>query len=352
MGPKGIGVISPRCRLNASFCNLNPLPGETAFIGQCPMVGLAFADWAAHRRVGLSHLITLGDTFDVDLADVLEYLGEDPATKVILLHIERFPSGARFLSAARAAARRKVVIAMKSGRVPELQDPSIKVPPGLHDADAVHEAVLRRAGVLRIERTDELVDAMAALARFRGVAGERLAIISNGAGPGTLATDALLRSGGTLARLSRETMQRLRELLPSAWNGRNPIDLFPDATPRRYQRAIELITQDAALDALLVILVPTVIAPPLDVAQAVIAAGASARHPVCACWMGESTIGEARDLSTTLACRASIRLSRLSRHSCRSSATRARRPRYSRLLASRPRPRLRRARCRNCFAAI
>lgn len=296
MGPNCMGIISPHCRLNASFSTLNPAPGETAFVGQCGMLGLAFADWAARRRVGFSHLLTLGDSLDVDMSEVIEYLGEDPATRVILLHIERFPAGARFLSALRAVTRSKVVIALKSGHAPELEGLDSRAPPGLRDVDAVHDAVLRRAGVLRIESTDELGDAMASLAHFRGLAGERLAILANGAGPGMIAVDALHRGGGSLARFGADTTRRLREFLPSAWTGRNPVDLQPDATPGRYRRAIAALGQDAAVDAILVVLVPTAFAPPDKVARALIAARSQASQPVCASWMGESTVLEARDL--------------------------------------------------------
>jgi acyl-CoA synthetase (NDP forming)/RimJ/RimL family protein N-acetyltransferase len=296
MGPNCMGIISPHCRLNASFSTLNLAPGETAFVGQCGMLGLAFADWAKGRGVGFSHLLTLGDGLDVDLADVLEYLGQDPATKVILLQAERFGEGGRFLSALRAAARNKVVIALKSGRAGTGEGPLEAVPDGLHDRDAVDEAVLRRAGVLRIERSDELIDAMASLARFRGLGGDRLAIIANGAGPGTLAADALVRGGGRLARLRPETLARLREILPAAWNGREPVDLQPDATPGRYRRAIRALGDDPEVDAILAVLVPTGFAPPVEVAQAVIAARDEVRQPLCASWMGEGTVASARDL--------------------------------------------------------
>jgi GNAT superfamily N-acetyltransferase len=136
---------------------------------------------------------------------------------------------------------------------------------------------------------------MASVARFRGLAGDGLAIVANGPGPGTLSADALVRSGGRLARLGRTTTARLRELLPGSWNGRNPVDLSPDATPGRYRRAIEALSQDPGVDAILVVLVPTAFAPPLAVAEAVIAAKPSARQPLCASWMGESTVREARD---------------------------------------------------------
>jgi acetyltransferase len=294
MGPNCIGVVVPGKHLNASYAHCTVPGGGVAYVGQSGMLALAMLDWADGRGLGLSHLTSLGDSLDIDIADVLEYLADEVNTRAILLHVEQLDSGRRFISGLRAAARNKLVLVMKSRRVPASREQPEPATPGLADGDVVYDAALRRAGVLRVERLDEVFNALETLTRMRHLQGERLAVLCNGIGPALLASDHLVLSGGELAGLDETTREVLRERLPSYWTGRNPIDLNADATPGRFERALEVVLADPGVDAVLVLHVPTLIATSLATAEAVIAVARDAAKPVLTSWLGDGTVHPAR----------------------------------------------------------
>ena len=288
MGPNCIGVVVPDKRLNASYAHCMVPAGEVAYVGQSGMLALALMDWAQGRGLGLSHLTTLGDSLDIDIADVVEYLEEDWRTRAIVLHVERLRSARRFMSALRAAARRKLVLVMKSRRVPESQQPPEPTAPGLADGDLVYDAALRRAGVLRVERADQVFNALATLTRMRRLHGERLAIVCNGIGPALLASDHLVLSGGKLAELRAETHEALRARLPPFWTEGSPVDIFALATPDTFVQALEILVADPGVDAVLAVHVPTLIAPSLATAEALIPVARNAPKPVLTSWLGHT----------------------------------------------------------------
>lgn len=294
MGPNCMGVVVPDNQLNASYAHCMVPAGGVAYVGQSAMLGVVVMDWAKGRGLGLSHLTTLGDSLDIDIADVLEYLADDPRTRAILLQIEGLRSGHRFVSALRAAARGKPVLVMKSSRVPASREQAEAVAPGLLDGDVVYDAALRRAGVLRVERTDEIYSALESLTRMHRLHGERLAILSNGLGPAILACDHLVLRGGTLAGLSAETIEALGEDLPPFWSGGNPVDIYGLASPERFVQALQILIRDTDVDAVLVLHGPTRIAPSVETAEAVIAAAGDARKPILTSWMGAATAIPAR----------------------------------------------------------
>jgi len=294
LGPNSLGVLVPGQRLNASAAHLDITSGKVAFVGESGILGAAMIDWAQGRGIGFSHFLTLGDSVDVDFADVIDYLASDPYTTAILLHIERIRTARRFISAVRAASRGKLVLAIKSARVLAAQDPPEIVAPGLRDNDAVYDAVLRRAGALRVDSSDELFAALETLSRARPLHGERLAIMANGVGPGVLATDALVRGGGTLAELNNTTVERLTPLLPPFCPARNPLDLDADATPERYLEVFKLLTADRGVDAVLLMHVPTRHCASLDVAQAILPHAKRTSLNVLTSWIGQHSVESAR----------------------------------------------------------
>jgi acetyltransferase len=222
LGPNCVGLLVPGIGLNASFAHTGAQAGRIAFVSQSRALTTALLDWAGSRGIGFSHFISLGDSADVDFGDVLDYLAADPATRAILLYIESVQHARKFMSAARAAARNKPVIAVKSGREPEGAKAVASHTGALAGADDVYDAALRRAGVLRVDTTLDLFAAAQTLALARPLYGDRLTIVTNGGGPGVMATDDLVLSGGKLARLSDESLQRLGELLPATWSHGNP----------------------------------------------------------------------------------------------------------------------------------
>jgi acetyltransferase len=298
LGPNCLGVLAPRIGLNASFAHTHALPGALAFVSQSGALATAMLDWARTSRIGFSHFVSLGNAADVDFGDLLDYLASDPHTRAILLYVEAITSARKFMSAARAAARNKPVIAVKAGRASEGARAAATHTGALTGADDVYDAAFRRAGMLRVTTTRELFEAAESLARMKPLTGERLAIVSNGGGPAVLATDALIEGGGELAVLTPGTLNRLDAALPSAWSRANPVDIVGDAPAERYSPVLDAVLADPGVDATLLIHAPTAIVPSIAVARGCKALLASTARPVLTCWMGGAAVRSAALLCT------------------------------------------------------
>ncbi|MGE0716247.1 MAG: GNAT family N-acetyltransferase [Alphaproteobacteria bacterium] len=301
LGPNCVGLLVPGIGLNASFAHLGARAGDLAFLTQSGAIVTALLDWAAARGIGFSHLVSLGGMADVDFGDLLDHLGQDPAVRAILLYVEGITSPRKFMSAARAAARAKPVLVVKSGRRPEGAKAARSHTGALAGADAVYDAAFRRAGMLRVHDTAELFDAVETLALAGpalagGLPGERLAILTNGGGPGVMATDALVDFGGVPADLSPETIARLDAALPPTWSHGNPVDIVGDAPPERYKAALEALLADPGADAILVLNCPTAIADPTEAAETVIATVRDRKRLVLTNWLGAGAAAPARAL--------------------------------------------------------
>jgi len=296
LGPNCVGLLVPDAGLNASFSHVDALPGKVALVAQSGALCTSALDWARARGVGFSKVVSLGNSVDVDVGDLLDYLGSDTDTRAVLLYLEAANDGREFLSAGRAASRNKPVVVVKAGRVAEGGRAAASHTGALAGSDAVYDAAFRRAGMLRVFEIGELFDAVETLSRSRPYAGERLCIVGNGGGPGVLATDAFVEGGGHMAELSDETLRRLDASLPPTWSRANPVDLIGDAPGQRYRDALEALHEDRGLDALLVLHAPTAIAEGEDAARATSEAvrGARRRLPVFTSWLGEERAEDAR----------------------------------------------------------
>lgn len=301
LGPNCVGLLVPGIGLNASFAHLGARPGDLAFLTQSGAIVTALLDWAASRGIGFSHLISMGGMADVDFGDLLDQLGQDPGVRAILLYVEGVTNTRKFMSAARAAARTKPVLVVKSGRRAEGAKAARSHTGALAGSDAVYDAAFRRAGMLRVHDTAELFDAVETLAlvasRLGGnLPGERLAILTNGGGPGVLATDALIDRGGILADLAPETLAALDAALPATWSHGNPVDIIGDAPAGRYRAALDALLSDPGADAVLVLNCPTAIADPTEAAEAVIETIGERRRLVLTNWLGAGAAAPARAL--------------------------------------------------------
>jgi acetyltransferase len=300
IGPNCVGIAVPGIGLDASFSHIAPLAGDLAFVSQSGAMITAVLDWAAPRRIGFSHVVSLGDMADVDFGDMLDYLASDAGTRAILLYVEAIRHARKFMSAARAAARAKPVLVVKTGRFAEGARAAHSHTGALAGSDTVYEAAFRRAGMLRVDSMAELFDAVETLALTRAQQGDRLAILTNGGGPGVLATDELVGLGGRLAALSSATIEKLDKVLPKTWSRGNPVDIIGDAPGRRYADALRILLEDAALDAVLILNCPTALARPADAARAVIDTIAAAPpgqlvgRNLLTAWLGERAAAPAR----------------------------------------------------------
>jgi acetyltransferase len=298
IGPNCLGVAVPGIGLNATFGLGRPLPGKLAFLSQSGALVTGIVDWAIAQGIGFSHVVSMGEMTDVDVGDLLDFLGSDVATSAILLYLETIPAARKFMSAARSAARAKPVIVIKSGRYVESARAATTHSGALAGGDAAVGAAFRRAGLVRVEELEELFAAAETLTDLKPVAGNELLILTNGGGAGVLAVDDLIQSGGKLAPLSKDLVATLDTMLPANWSRANPIDIIGDASPARYAKALEAVLADDA-DAILIINCPTALASSSDAARAVIdtiakAAKVKRQPPILTNWLGEAAAEEAR----------------------------------------------------------
>ena len=256
IGPNCVGVMLPHIGLNATFAKPLALPGNIGFISQSGALCTSILDWSLSNKVGFSAFISIGSMLDVNWGDLIYYLGDDPHTRSILLYMESIGDARSFLSAAREVALTKPIIVIKVGRTEAAAKAAASHTGALTGSDDVLDAAFRRVGVLRVDTIAELFDLTELLGKQPRPAGPHLAIITNGGGPGVLATDALIECGGQLAELSPQSFDALNKLLPPHWSRGNPVDILGDADADRYERAIEIVARDENNDGLLAILTP------------------------------------------------------------------------------------------------
>ena len=296
LGPNCLGIISPGQSLNASFAGAMPRPGHVAFVSQSGALCTSVLDWAAEEKLGFSHFISTGNMLDVDFGDLIDYLGEDESTKSILLYIESISDARKFMTAARAFARMKPIVAYKAGRFPESAAAAASHTGALAGEDAVYDAAFERMGIARVFNIGEIFDCADLIGRPKVPRGPRLAVLTNAGGPGVMATDALVAAGGVLARLSEATMAELNAGLPPQWSRRNPVDVLGDAKSKLVAKAAQIVLQDPGVDALLVIITPQAMTNPTAVAKEICVQAAATPKPVLAAWLGGASMREGTSL--------------------------------------------------------
>ncbi|MFA3777659.1 bifunctional acetate--CoA ligase family protein/GNAT family N-acetyltransferase [Yersinia sp. 1652 StPb PI] len=298
LGPNSLGLLAPWQGLNASFSPVPIKKGRLAFISQSAAVANTILDWAQQREVGFSYFIALGDSLDIDVDDLLDFLARDGKTSAIMLYIEHISDARRFLSASRSASRNKPILVVKSGRTQRAQ----QLLNGQQGLDAAYDAAIQRAGLLRVQDTHELFSAVETLSHMHPLRGERLLIVSNGSAPAAMALDELISRNGKLATLSDTTQSALSAVLPSFVSLRNPIDLRDDASAERYLAALKPLLDSTDYDALLLIHSPSAAAPGSKTAELLISA--IRQHPrgkrltLLTNWCGEYSSQDARRLFT------------------------------------------------------
>ncbi len=304
LGPNCLGLLSPHIGLNASFAHVGAAPGQLAFVSQSGALVTAMLDWARGRGVGFSHFVSLGESADVDFGDMLDWLASDAKTRAILLYIESVSATRKFMSAARAAARNKPVILVKAGRSAQGQAAAASHTGALAGSDAVFDAAVRRAGMLRVDTLQELFDAALTLDRLAGgppgiaqaLEVTQVTIVTNGGGAGVMAADAVATAGLGLAPLSPATRSALDAALPANWSRGNPVDLIGDAPEARYLAALQALLADRDAGMLLFTHAPTAIVPSARIAQALVPLLQPQATRVVSAWLGGEAVAEARQV--------------------------------------------------------
>jgi acetyltransferase len=294
IGPNSLGIMRPSIGLNLTFLKGTAKAGNLALVSQSGALCAAVLDWAVPLDVGFSTVVSTGTSADLDFGEVLDYLVSDPQTQGILMYIEGIHQSRSFMSGLRAAARIKPVIVIKSGRYESVSKVVMSHSGAMVGRDDAFDAALQRAGVVRVKTFGQLFAAAKTLASRYKAHGNRLAIVTNGGGPGVMATDSAVELNIPLATLSQTTLTTLNKTLPPLWSHANPVDIGSDATAERYQLAVAACLEDPNIDAVLVILTPQAMSHPLEAAHAVIELAEKSSKPVLGCWMGGKQIEESR----------------------------------------------------------
>lgn len=296
VGPNCLGIIRPDIGLNASFLKVNLEQGKIAFISQSGALGSAILDWAVSAHIGFSMFASIGSMIDVDFGDMIDFLGEDPGTRSIILYMEGIGDARKFMSAARGFARNKPIIVVKPGRFPESAMAALSHTGAMAGESKVYESAFKRVGVLMVKEVDDLFNCAGVLDSKYLPEGPSLAIITNAGGMGVMATDELIELGGRLAKLSDKTIEELDGALPEFWSKGNPVDVLGDADVERYSVALRCCLEDEDVDGVVVIYTPQGAASPDDLARAVTEAAKKSSKPVIGVWMGGEDVRRAREL--------------------------------------------------------
>jgi len=296
MGPNCMGIIRPNTGLNASFLKSNPEKGKIAFISQSGALGSALLDWAINAHVGFSMFASLGSMLDVDFGDLIDFLGDDPDTKSIIIYMESVGNAKKIISAAKGFSRNKPIIVIKSGRFNESAKAALSHTGSMAGDDDVYDAAFKRAGVVRVKEIADLFNTAEILDSKCLPKGSKLAIITNAGGPGIIATDALMELGGELAQLSDDSIQKLDSCLPSYWSKSNPVDVLGDANIKRYQDAVEVCLNDPEVNGILIIYTPQGSSDPVKLAKALAEITQKAYIPVISVWMGGENVAKGREI--------------------------------------------------------
>lgn len=290
VGPNCLGMIHPGAKLNASFASEMPAAGHLAFISQSGAMCTAILDLAFKEHIGFSHFVSIGSMLDVDFGDFIDYLGNDSSARSILLYIESLSHFRKFMSAARSVSRVKPIVVLKAGRSEAGAKAAASHTGAMAGEDAAYDAAFKRAGIVRVDTIQDLFDCAELMAKQPRPRGSRLAIVTNGGGPGVMATDTLARYGLEPASISPQTIQQLDAFLPEFWSRSNPIDILGDASAERFRRTLEVCSKGRDADGVCVMLAPQALTDPVSVAETLAATMKGLHFPVFACWMGGKSI--------------------------------------------------------------
>ena len=287
IGPRSFGIIRPKIDLFATFANKRAAPGKIAFISQSAALCASALDWGWDAGVGFSAIVSTGSMLDVDIADFLDYFGLDPQTRSIMLYVESLKNPRKFMSAARTLARNKPIVVVKAGRFRESKEAALSHSGALAGEDIVYDSAFKRAGIVRVEGTNELFCCTAALTMQPNPAGINLTVVTNAGAPAIIAADSLIAHGGKLTPLTKETIGALKAVLPAYCAISNPVDVYEEAPADRFRTVLDVCLRDSNTDGFLVLYTPQGATDPLSLAQTIIELAKQNRKPILVCLMSQ-----------------------------------------------------------------
>ncbi len=293
VGPNCMGILNGHePYLNATFAPVKPLPGEIGFISQSGALGVVVMKYATQLKLGFSKFVSLGNKMDVNANHMLEHFMNDDNTKIILGYLESFSDPGNFAYVARRASKQKPILIVKSGRTPQGARAASSHTGALAGQEHVVSAAMKGSGIIRVNSVKELFDSAIGFLKAPLPKGKRVAILTNSGGPGTLATDTLISLGMELAEFEKETVEKLKKVIPPEASPNNPVDLIASANAKRYQETLKILLEDENVDSVLLIFVPPLMIQAIEVAQAVNPIIKQSDKPVLGCFMGRDVIRE------------------------------------------------------------
>jgi len=300
VGQNCLGILNtdPKVSMNATFAPVEPPAGRVAFSSQSGALGLAILAYARELNLGISQFVSVGNKADVSTNDLIEFWEKDEGTDLILMYVESFGNPAKFTQLARRVARKKPIVAVKSGRTQSGARAASSHTGSLAGSDVAVEALFHQSGVIRTDTIEELFDTALLLAYQPVPTGKRVAILTNAGGPGIMAADACESAKLDLPSLDPKTVKALRAFLPAEASVRNPVDMIASADAPSYEKALQLLVADKNVDAVIVIFVPPLVTGAQDVARAILAGATGSKKPILSCFMGTHGVPESlRSLS-------------------------------------------------------
>ncbi len=291
VGPNCLGIINTHNNLNATFGKVMPPKGDIAFLSQSGAFILAVLDWAKANNVGFSKVVSLGNKAVLDEADFMRYLANDDETNVIMLYLEGVSDGRKFMDVAREVSKTKPIVAVKSGRTEAGAKAASSHTGSLAGSFVAYRTAFKQCGVVEAESIEDLFDFSLVLRRIRGIDGG-IAIVTNSGGPGVIASDAVEEFGLNLARFEKETIDRLRSILPPIANVYNPVDVLGDADADRFGKALKIVENDPNVGAIIAILTPTAQIDFNKASEYIL----SVDKPIVTCFMGGESVKDAIEL--------------------------------------------------------
>jgi len=286
LGPNCLGIINPKNNLNASFATKMPPKGKVAFLSQSGALCTSILDWAEKVHFGFSKFISLGNNLDIHEADLLDYLGKDTETEIILMYIEGVKLGKEFFEIAKKVTSKKPVIVMKSGRTEIGAKAVLSHTGSISGKDDIYDIAFDKMGILRVENIDALFELARIFSNLEPPKTENVAIVTNAGGPGVLAIDACSQYKLNVAKFSEKTINKLKAKLPTQANINNPVDVIGDATAKTYEDALDAVLADDNVGSCLVILTPQKMTEIKETAEVVVKLHKKYKKPIASSFMG------------------------------------------------------------------
>jgi acetyltransferase len=288
IGPNTLGIINNEINLNLSFARKNPGAGTTAFISQSGAFCTAILDMALRDNIGFSKVISIGNKADINENELIEYLQRDKSTDSIAIYLEEFSDGKDFVEIAQRSEKPMIIIAPGSSQQGKA---AISSHTGsLASSYDTTVAAIKKGNLIKVESSEEMFDAIKVLSMKKMPKGRGVAIVTNGGGPGIMATDCVEKFGLELTQIGDKTKEKLSKFLPIQSNINNPVDILGDALLDRYEYSIKTLLNDISVNTLVVILTPQLVTDIVGVAKVIVDIQKQTSKPIFSCFLGGSDV--------------------------------------------------------------